>query len=188
MRIVAGQFRGKPLVAPEGRDCVRPTSDRARESVFNILMHNHFGTLDGVRVLDVFAGTGALGLEALSRGAAHVVFMERGGPAVPALKANIAACKAERKTTVLLGDATSPPSAGASSACELVFMDPPYDTDLLPATLTGLAKQGWLTDGAVLVCEHRFSTDLEPPAGFTQLDERRYGKAKVTFLRYSPAA
>ncbi|GAB3447455.1 16S rRNA (guanine(966)-N(2))-methyltransferase RsmD [Insolitispirillum peregrinum] len=184
MRIVGGDFRGKPLVAPEGRDSVRPTSDRARESVFNVLMHNHFGSLDGVRVLDVFAGTGALGLEALSRGAAHVVFFERGGPAVAALKANIAALKVERRTTLVFGDATTPPLAGKGSAGELVFLDPPYEAGVLVPTLEALARRGWLADGAVVVCEQHFATDLEPPAGFEVLDERRYGKAKVTFLSF----
>lgn len=185
MRIVGGDFRGKPLSAPEGRDTVRPTSDRARESIFNILMHNHFGTLDGVRVLDVFAGTGALGLEALSRGAAQVVFLERGGPALAALKANIAALKVERRTTLILGDATAPPVAGKNSGAELVFLDPPYDAPVLVPALQGLARQGWLAEGAVLVCEHHFATDLEAPAGFEVLDERRYGKAKITVLRYA---
>jgi 16S rRNA (guanine966-N2)-methyltransferase len=167
MRIVGGDFRGKPLIAPEGRTGVRPTSDRARESIFNILMHGHFGSLDGIRVADLFAGTGALGLEALSRGAAQATFVERSRSALDS------------------GDATALPFAGAGQGYGLIFMDPPYDADILPAALSGLKAQNWLDEGAVVVCESRFNYDLVLPDGFSLLDERRYGKAKVSFLRKS---
>jgi 16S rRNA (guanine966-N2)-methyltransferase len=184
MRIVGGDFRGKPLIAPEGRTGVRPTSDRARESVFNILMHGHFGSLDGVRVADLFAGTGALGLEALSRGAAQATFVERSRTALDSLRANIATFKVQDRCRILTGDATALPFAGAGQGYGLVFIDPPYDADILPAALSGLKAQNWLDGGAVVVCESRFNYDLVLPDGFSLLDERRYGKAKVSFVRH----
>lgn len=184
MRIVGGDFRGKPLVAPEGRTGVRPTSDRARESVFNILMHNYFGSLDGIRVADLFAGTGGLGLEALSRGAAHATFVDRSRSALDALRANIAAFKVQNRCRILTGDATALPFAAVGQGYDLVFLDPPYDADVLPSALTGLKSQNWLNPGAIIVCESRFSYDLTAPEGFTPLDQRRYGKAKVSFLRF----
>lgn len=183
MRIVGGDFRGKALVAPEGRDVVRPTSDRTRENVFNVLTHGLFGSLIGAKVGDLFAGTGALGLEALSRGAASVTFVERSGPALAALKQNIQAMKAEKKTRIIAADATALSPAAAAAEWDLVFMDPPYADDVLPRTLAALRAGRWLSKGALLVCETRFSTDLEAPEGFEIADERRYGKAKVTFLR-----
>lgn len=185
MRIIGGRLHGRPLVAPEGRDAVRPTSDRTREAVFNILMHRFQGqgfTFFDARTLDAFAGTGAMGLEALSRGAGRVTFLEQDGQALAALAANVQAMKVEREVDVVKGDATRPPPA--PSAHELVFLDPPYDQDLLLPALAALARQGWLAPDALCVAEHRFTEDLEAPDGFEVLDERRYGKAKVTFLRY----
>lgn len=185
MRIVGGTFRGRPLVAPEGRDAVRPTADRTREAVFNILMHRFQGqgfTFYDARTLDVFAGTGAMGLEALSRGAGRVTFLEQDGAALRALDANVRAMRADEDTDVVKGDATRPPTAPARH--ELVFLDPPYDRDLLTPALSALARAGWLAPDALCVAEHRFSDDLTAPDGFEVLDERRYGKAKVTFLRW----
>jgi 16S rRNA (guanine966-N2)-methyltransferase len=185
MRIVGGEFRGKPLIAPEGRDAVRPTSDRTREAMFNVLMHNYFGSLDGVRVADLFAGTGALGLEALSRGAAHATFIERARPALEVLKANIAAFKVASKCRIVTGDAVVMPPSPPGHECALVFLDPPYDKTVIVNAMASLRDHHWLAKGAILVCETRFNTDLIAPEGFTRLDERRYGKAKVTIMEYT---
>ena len=189
MRIVAGKHRGRRIAAPEGHD-VRPTSDRAREALFNILEHGHF-TADGTsplidaRVLDVFAGSGALGLEALSRGAVHVTCIETSATARSALRGNAKALGESARVTVLQGDAAKPPTA--TEPCRLVLMDPPYRSGLAAPALAALAERGWLADGAICVAEISAAEGLEPPAGFTPLDERRYGKAKLVFLRYEPA-
>lgn len=184
MRIVGGRFRGKLLTAPEGRDEVRPTSDRTREAVFNVLLHRFQGRngfmLSESRVLDVFAGTGALGLEALSRGARHVTFLERGPQALRALKANIRSMRAEADTSVITGDALRPPQA--KLPVSLVFLDPPYAQPLCAPALTALAGCGWLTPGAVAVAETAREAEAVTPDGFAVADVRDYGKARVTFL------
>jgi 16S rRNA (guanine966-N2)-methyltransferase len=188
MRIVGGRLRGRPLVAPDGRDAVRPTAERTREAVFNILLHRFQGqgiTFYGARVLDAFAGTGAMGLEALSRGAGPVTFLELDPAALRALQANVAAMAGDGEAAVLRGDACQPPPPPGRHT--LAFLDPPYDRALLRPALTALSAAGWLAAGALCVCEHRFSDDLAPPEGFEVLDERRYGKAKVTILRYHAA-
>jgi 16S rRNA (guanine966-N2)-methyltransferase len=190
MRIVAGKHRGRRIAAPEGHD-VRPTSDRAREALFNILQHGDFTTagtspLIDARVLDVFAGSGALGLEALSRGAAHVTCIENSATARSALRANAKALGETARVTVVQADATKPPPA--SAPCTLVLMDPPYRSGLAAPALAALAERGWLADGAICVVEISAAESLETPAGFTPLDERRYGKAKLVFLRHGAAA
>jgi len=187
MRIVAGKHRGRRIAAPDGHD-VRPTSDRAREALFDILQHGNFtadGTspLIGAHVLDVFAGSGALGLEALSRGAAHVTFIENSATARSALRANAKTLGELARMTVVQADATKPPGAGAP--CELVLMDPPYRSGLAAPALSALAERGWLAEGAICVAEISAAETFEAPAGFTSLDERRYGKTKLEFLRYS---
>jgi len=184
MRIVAGRFRGRRLASPEGKEAVRPTSDRAREAIFNVLMHRFQGrgfSLIGARVVDAFAGTGAMGLEALSRGAAHVTFLENNRSALAALKANVQAVNAEGETRVEQTDATRPPRP--TQPCQLAFLDPPYEDGLLEPALAGLLSGGWLAPGAIVVCEGPITVDLTAPEGMEHVDERRYGKAKVTFLR-----
>jgi 16S rRNA (guanine966-N2)-methyltransferase len=189
MRIVGGRHRGRRIAAPAG-DEVRPTSDRAREALFNILQHGRF-TEDGTsplvdaRVLDVFAGSGALGREALSRGAAHLTCIENGASARAALRANAKALGETARVTVVQADATKPPTA-AGPPCRLLLMDPPYRSGLAAPALAALAERGWLADGAICVVEMSAAESLETPAGFTPLDERRYSKAKLTFLRYDP--
>jgi 16S rRNA (guanine966-N2)-methyltransferase len=192
MRIVAGKHRGRRIAAPEGHD-VRPTSDRAREALFNILEHGHFtadstSPLIDARVLDVFAGSGALGLEALSRGAAHLTCMENSAPARAALRANANALGETARVTVVQADATKPPAA-AGPPRRLLLMDPPYRSGLAAPALAALAERGWLAAGAICVAEISAAESLDAPAGFAPLDERRYGKAKLVFLRYdSPTA
>jgi 16S rRNA (guanine966-N2)-methyltransferase len=184
MRIVAGRHRGRRLLAPPG-ETVRPTSDRAREALFNILSHGQLAAdgipFAGAAVLDAFAGTGALGLEALSRGAAEVFFIEREREALAILRHNIAALGEDARARVVPGDATRPPRA--PSACALAFLDPPYRSGLAAAALGALDAAGWLAPEALAVAELAAREELRPPAGFNLLDERVYGAARLIFLR-----
>ena len=184
MRIVGGSQRGRRLVVPPG-DMVRPTSDRAREAMFNILSHGGFAATGlpfaDRPVLDVFAGTGAFGLEALSRGASAAAFIESGREALAALRRNIAATGEAERAHVVAGDATHPPRA--PFACALAFLDPPYRSGLAPTALTALAATGWLAAEATVVVEIAAREEFPQPAGFALLDERRYGAARLVFLR-----
>jgi 16S rRNA (guanine966-N2)-methyltransferase len=187
MRIVGGKHRGRKLESPPD-ERVRPTSDRARESLFNILAHGKFaadGTspLIGARVLDVFCGTGALGFEALSRGAAHATFIDNDAASLKLVQANAKALGETGNAQTYQTDATK--LGRASQAATIAFVDPPYREGLAAPALVSLAANGWLADGAICVVETDARDDLEPPPGFTRDDERRYGKAKLTFLRYS---
>ena len=184
MRIVGGTHRGRRLWAPPG-EVVRPTGDRAREALFNILSHGEFAAA-GLPfahrpVLDAFAGTGAFGLEALSRGASTAAFIENGREALAALRRNIAALGEEERAHVVTGDAARPPRA--PFVCALVFLDPPYNSGLAVPVLTALAAAGWLIPRALAVVEIAAAEILAPPAGFTRLDERVYGAARLVFLR-----
>jgi 16S rRNA (guanine966-N2)-methyltransferase len=184
MRIVGGSHRGRRLVAPAG-ETVRPTSDRAREALFNILSHGRFAA-SGLPfaerpVLDAFAGTGAFGLEALSRGASAAAFIEQDRDALQALRRNIAVLGEEDRVHILAGDATRPPRA--PFACALAFLDPPYRSGLAAPALAALAAAGWLTADTLAVVELAARETLAPPAGFGQIDERRYGAARLVFLR-----
>jgi 16S rRNA (guanine966-N2)-methyltransferase len=184
MRIIAGKHRGRPLAAPPGR-AVRPTSDRAREALFDILAHGRFAdrpVYEEARVLDAFAGTGAFGLEALSRGAAHAIFIEKDRVAFAALRANIAALGEEKRATILAIDAVRP--TRAAEPCSLAFLDPPYGEDLAAPALAALAATGWFAPDALVIVEVAARQSLEAPAGFTLLDERRYGAARLNFLRW----
>jgi len=184
MRIVAGRHRGRRLLAPPG-ETVRPTSDRAREALFNILSHGQLAA-EGIpfaeaAVLDAFAGTGALGLEALSRGAAEAAFVEQDREALATLRQNIAALGEGGRARIVSGDATRPPRA--PSAYALVFVDPPYRSGLAAAALTALDAAGWLMPQALAVIELAAREELTLPAGFFLLDERVYGAARLLFLR-----
>lgn len=187
VRIVGGSRRGRRLVAPGGQG-VRPTADRTRQALFNILEHGRFVVGGGspvrsARVLDAFAGTGAMGLEALSRGANHAVFMETAPPALKALEHNITACRADDRAEILRVDATQPPPPRI--ACTLAFLDPPYNSGLAAPCLAALAARGWLADGALCAVELAAAEEFAAPAGFEALDERIYGAARVVLLRYS---
>jgi 16S rRNA (guanine966-N2)-methyltransferase len=184
MRIVAGKHRGRRLLAPPG-ETVRPTSDRAREALFNILSHGQLAAdgipFAGAAVLDAFAGTGALGLEALSRGAAEAAFIEQDREALATLRQNIAVLGESDRARIVSGDATRPPRAPSTYA--LVFLDPPYHSGLAAAALTALGACGWLSSDALAVVELSAREELTPPAGFFLLDERTYGSARLLFLR-----
>jgi 16S rRNA (guanine966-N2)-methyltransferase len=185
VRIIAGRHKGRALKAPEGR-AVRPTSDRAREALFDILAHGRFGDapvfLDAI-VLDAFAGTGALGLEALSRGAALATFIENDRTALSALRANIAALHEEKNAAILPVDALHPPRAGR--AATLGFLDPPYGEEVAAPALTALASTGWFAPEALVVVEVGARQKLATPAGFALLEERRYGAARLAFFRFN---
>jgi 16S rRNA (guanine966-N2)-methyltransferase len=183
MRIEAGAHKGTSLIVPEGDD-VRPTSDRARQAIFNMLIHR-FDAVEGARVLDAFAGSGALGLEALSRGAAALVAMELARLALEALKRNIAACHENARALVFACNALDPPQAQPRHApCSLVFLDPPYGKGLITPALTALRNAGWIAPGALIVAEMGLREDLPEMEGLSIEHERRYGKARIVFLRH----
>lgn len=188
MRIVAGRHKGRALTAPAGGD-VRPTSSLTRESLFNVLAHGRFADdgdpLAGATVLDAFAGSGANGLEALSRGAARAVFLENDSGALAALQRNIAALGETARSEVVRADVRTPPAA--TRACAPVFLDPPYRAGLAAPALAALAARGWIAPRALVVVETAKGESLTPPPGFETLDSRHYGKARLIFLR-APAA
>lgn len=188
MRIIAGKHRGRRLEAL-GDDRVRPTADRAREALFNILVHGDLAPggvspIAGALVLDAFCGSGALGLEALSRGAAHASFMDSDRAVLEAVRRNAEHLGEDRATVALVrADATAPPPAGA--ACAVAFLDPPYGKGLAGPALAALAAAGWLAPGAIAVVEQSSKeAALAPPADFERLDARDYGAARLIFLRY----
>lgn len=185
-RIVAGRHRGRRLAAPPGL-ATRPTAERVRQALFDMLWHAPWagrGAVEGARVLDAFAGTGALGLEALSRGAATAVFMESDRAALAALRANIASLGEQDRARLLAGDATRPPPAEA--ACTLLFLDPPYGRGLVPRALAALGKAGWIAPSALVAAEIAREETLDLP-GFAPLAERAHGAARLLVLRAPPA-
>lgn len=183
MRIVAGTLRGRPIIAPE-RGALRPTADRVRESVFNILAHGIVDfELTGARVVDMFAGTGALGFEALSRGAAFCVFIEDDADARAIIRRNIEAFGLTGQTRIFRRDATDLGNAGGRDVANLMFIDPPYGNGLATKALASAAKGCWFAPGAVIVCEDRAGATIEPPASITLFDKRSYGDTQILFLR-----
>lgn len=189
MRIVGGEYKGRPLRAPAGR-ATRPTSDRAREALFNILAHAPWSPgLEGRRVLDLFAGAGALGLEALSRGAAFALFVETDEAARGAIRDNIEELGLFGITRVHRRDATDlgQKPAGLGAPFDLVFLDPPYGQGLGELALSRLSSGGWITDTALIVLEHG-ADETVALDGFAELDGRTYGAAKLRFLTPSAAA
>jgi 16S rRNA (guanine966-N2)-methyltransferase len=181
MRIIGGKFRGKALSSPED-DSIRPTADRVRESVFNILASRLGPNLDGLRVLDLFAGTGALGLEALSRGAAHVVFVDTGAEARGLIRDHIEAFGAGGVTKLLRRDATALGPAGTMGPVDLAFLDPPYGQGLGEQALLSLQEGGWLKPETLVVLEEGSDVEVTLPAGFVLDDRREYGAAAVHFI------
>jgi 16S rRNA (guanine966-N2)-methyltransferase len=184
MRIIGGRHRGRRLFVPPG-DAVRPTSDRAREALFDILSHGRLAAAGipfaGAPVLDAFAGTGALGLEALSRGAAEGVFIERDRAALAALRRNVEALDEAGRARIMPGDAVHPPRA--DRRCAVAFLDPPYRSGLAAPALAALDAAGWLAEAAIAVAELAAREELPPPAGFVVVDERVYGAARFVLLR-----
>ncbi len=181
MRIVGGRLRGRALAAPSTRD-IRPTSDRLRETIFNILDHAYDGIVAEARVLDLFAGTGALGLEALSRGAAFACFVDEGTEARALLRANMEALGVAGSARIFRRDATRL-GALAGAPYTLAFLDPPYGRGLAEAALASLRDGAWLDPGAVCVVEEAATAALALPAGFEMLDRRTQGDTQVGFCR-----
>jgi len=184
MRIVAGKFRGRALASPQ-HEGVRPTSDRVRESVFNILAHSIDGfRIEGARVIDLFAGTGALGLEALSRGAAYCLFVEDSAAARALIRQNVESFGLMGETRIFRRDATDLGPAGNMEAYTLAFLDPPYAKGLGDRALAALATGGWLKPGAVAVLEERIGATISLPEGYNRLDNRTWGETTVHFLQF----
>jgi 16S rRNA (guanine966-N2)-methyltransferase len=182
MRIVGGSLRGRVLKAPQSQS-IRPTSDRLRESVFDILAHAYDDPVAGARVIDLFAGTGGLGLEALSRGAERVLFVDDGAEARALLRANIEALGAGGVTRVFRRDATRLGLAPPGERFTLVFLDPPYGRGLATRSLDSLVEGGWLTNGALIVIEEAAQAPLELPEGIVEEERRRYGDTQIVIAR-----
>lgn len=183
MRIVAGRFRGAALAGPKGHE-IRPTGDRVREAVFNILAHGIDGArIEGARVLDLFAGTGALGLEALSRGAAYVHFVEDNAEARGLIRRNIETLGATGVTRIYRRDATKLGEAGTLRPFDLIFADPPYGKGLAERALQSALGGGWLVPEAIAIIEERVDAEFELPSGFALVDRRVYGDTAIRFLR-----
>src|SRR5690606_2732005 len=182
MRIVGGTFRGRPLAAPKDQT-IRPTSDRTREAIFNVLAHTHAGRVEDARVLDLFAGTGALGLEALSRGASYCVFVEQSAEARGLIRTNVEAMGLQGRTKVLRRDATRLGPVGTIPPFGLVFVDPPYGRGLGEAALRSARQGGWLLPDALCLVEEAAAAIFVADEGFEVLDERRYGDSIIRYLR-----
>lgn len=188
MRIVGGSFKGRPIKAPWGMN-TRPTTDRTRESLFNILAHGGDIDIEGARVLDLFAGSGALGLEAMSRGASFCLFVDTDAGARGAIRDNVEAFGLFGNTRIHRrpADALGTKPAGVGAPFDLVFLDPPYEKGLLGPTLKGLAEGGWLAGRAFLCAEHKRGEEVDLPAGFELIETRRFGDTGISFLRAPPA-
>lgn len=184
MRIVGGRFRGKSLATPKS-DAIRPTSDRLRETIFNVLAHAYDDPVAGSRVIDLFAGTGALGFEALSRGAAFALFVDDGSEARGVIRTNVEALALAGCTRLFRRDATKLGAIGPIAPFTLAFLDPPYARGLAAPALASLVAGGWLGPGALCVVEESSGVDIEAPAGLGTLDVRDYGQTRVTVLRHS---
>ncbi|MFD2741013.1 16S rRNA (guanine(966)-N(2))-methyltransferase RsmD [Sulfitobacter aestuarii] len=184
MRIIAGKYRGTALAhlgKGDARAQLRPTSDRVRESLFSMLTHHD--VIHGARVLDLFAGTGALGLEALSRGAREVCFVENGRVGQKLIGENIAKLRVEEETRLMRNDATRL-GAWPMAAFDLVFLDPPYGRSLGQTALTAARRGGWLAPRAMIVWEE--DSAMDAPEGFERIDQRRYGDTHMTLLSHLP--
>jgi len=179
LRIVGGRHGGRRIATPAG-DFARPTSDRVREALFSILDSKQ--VLDGARVLDGCAGSGALGLEALSRGAAYVTFFDTSRRALKVVGENIATLGEEAAADIRQADVTNPPPT--TDACSLVFLDAPYRSDIASEALPALAATGWLDESALIVVETERGAELTLPDGFSEADRRPYGSTELHFLEY----
>lgn len=180
MRIVGGEFRGRPLATPRS-NAIRPTSDRTREAVFNILAHNHPDLLDGGRVLDLFAGTGALGLEALSRGASGCVFVEESAEGRGLIRTNVEAMGLQGRTRIFRRDAATLGEVGTIMPFDIVFADPPYGKGLAERALSAALSGGWLRPQALAVVEEASASPFRPVPGLRLVERRDYGDTTVTF-------
>jgi len=186
VRIVGGEFRGRPLATPHSQS-IRPTTDRTREALFNVITHAFPGRIEGARVLDLFSGTGALGIEALSRGAGFCLFIEEAAEGRGLIRENIEAFKLQGRTKLFRRDATRLGTIGTMQPFSLLFADPPYGKGLGELALTSVLDGGWLTDDALCVVEEAADARFETGASFHLVDERRYGDTVIRFLKRSAA-
>jgi 16S rRNA (guanine966-N2)-methyltransferase len=182
MRIVGGRLKGRNLAAPSSRD-IRPTADRLRESLFNILIHAYDDPIADARVLDLFAGTGALGIEAISRGAKFTLFIDNGAEARALLRNNVEALGLGGVTKVYRRDATNLGPAHPVEPFSLVFLDPPYAKGLANKALVSLRDGGWLMPSALLVVEDATAAAFAAPQGFEELERRVYDDTEFVILR-----
>lgn len=180
MRIVSGKYGGRKLLTPKD-DNIRPTSDKIRGAIFNIL--RGYGILENAHVLDLFCGTGALGLEALSQGAAHCIFVDKNRDSLNLAKENATALKATDECEFIFKDALK---FKPLQPVNLVFLDPPYGKNLIPPALENLHETGMLNEGAILVAEEEKRCNLVIKTPFLQHDERIYGETKILILEYAP--
>jgi len=183
MRIVGGRLRGRALAAPRSA-AIRPTADRLRETVFNVLVHAYGDPVTDARVLDLFAGTGALGLEALSRGAAFALFVDEGAEARALIRENIAALGLGGVSRIFRRDATRLGSAHPLAPFTLVFLDPPYGQGLAQQALAAARAGQWLAPNALIVVEEAATVDFAAPEGFDELERRRYDDSALILLRH----
>jgi 16S rRNA (guanine966-N2)-methyltransferase len=185
MRIVAGRFKGRTLKAPADQ-ALRPTSDKVRQAIFNILEHGEFAsnfTIEGARVVDLFAGTGALGLEALSRGARYCLFVEEAAEARALIRENVEALGLTGASKIWRRDAARLGTLDTLAPFDLAFLDPPYRKGLLAPALEGLASGGWLNPKALVVAEAAEDESIPNIAGYELLDDRIYGDTRIAFLK-----
>jgi 16S rRNA (guanine966-N2)-methyltransferase len=185
MRVVGGRFRGRPLAGPKS-PTIRPTADRLRESVFNILMHGYGDPITGARVLDLFAGTGALGIEVASRGAAFVLFVDDGAEARALLRENTATLGLGGVSRIFRRDATKLGPAHPLEPFTLAFLDPPYGKDLAGAALASARAGGWLAPDALIVVEEATKAAFTAPEGFGEIERRVYDDTEFIFLKFIP--
>ena len=182
MRIVGGRLRSRTIKGPKGEG-LRPTADRLREALFNILAHGYGDPITGARVLDLFAGTGALGIEAISRGASFALFVDDGVESRALLRDNVAALGLGGVTRIFRRDATKLGPAHPLEPFSLVFLDPPYGKDLAEKALVSACEGGWLRPQALIVVEEAAAAGFKAPEGFGELERRTYDDTELVFLR-----
>lgn len=185
-RIISGRFRGRRLTVPAGTD-IRPTTDRMRERLFSMLGHSRYPAMAGARVADLFAGTGALGLEALSRGAAHVTFVEQAHGSLACLRANIETVKADdHETTIVASNATG--IARTDQSFDFIFLDPPYRKSLVLPTLNRLLEMNWVHGNTAIICELASNDAIDLPESLCIIDDRKQGKQRIMILTKKTSA
>ena len=182
MRVIGGRLRGRAMVAPSSQ-AIRPTADRLREALFNILIHRYDDPVAGARVIDLFAGTGALGIEALSRGAAFALFVDSGTEARALLRGNVEALGLGGVAKIFRRDATRLGTVHPNPPFALALLDPPYGHGLATPALAALRDGGWLTPQALIVVEEAVASAFAPPQGFVELERRAYDDTEFVFLR-----
>ncbi|MGI8569887.1 MAG: 16S rRNA (guanine(966)-N(2))-methyltransferase RsmD [Methylocella sp.] len=184
MRIVGGRLKGRALQRPDS-DAIRPTSDRLRETVFNILAHAYGNPVADTRVIDLFAGTGAMAIEALSRGAAFALLVDQDARACAIIRANFAALELGGAARILRRDARKLGAAPEGESFSLAFLDPPYAKGFVPPTLKALRDGGWLGKDALVVIEERAGAEVAVPDGFVLVETRRFGVTQVVFACFN---